>query len=408
MTSLRSRRDFFRLTGTVAGGLALGAGALAAAAPAAAATPLLAPNSAAPADWSVAVVESTLKRFPTPASIGGWGYAVGLYLYGQYLVYRRTGTARYLGYVKDWVDRFVGADGSISNSFNSLDSMRCGTLLVILHAETGQDRYRIAAKQIRDRLNTYPRNADGAFWHATSRQHQLWADGTYMALPFLAGYGKEFGDAAYANTEVVKQLQLYTAHLASQNGLLYHAYDESGKQTWADPKTHRSPEFWLRAVGWYGMTCVDVLDILPADHPDRPKIIAMVGNLVRGIARYQDPRTGRWFQVVDKGSNPQNWTETSGSSMFSYVVSRAVQRGYVTQDNAAVAARGYRGVLSTVSVGSDGLTTISDICTGTNVGELSYYLSRPRAANDFHGLGSFLIMNEQFAGHPTGALLEAG
>jgi unsaturated rhamnogalacturonyl hydrolase len=78
----------------------------------------------------------------------------------------------------------------------------------------------------------------------------------------------------------------------------------------------------------------------------------------------------------------------------------AVRQGWVDPSYQAVADKGYQGVLKKVSVGSDGLTNITDICVGTNVGDLNYYLGRDRATNDFHGLGAFLIANEQFT-HPT-------
>lgn len=183
---------------------------------------------AAAQDWSVALIDSTMARY-TPSTIGGWSYPVGLYLYGQYLTYKRTHDARYLTYIKSYVDRFVKSDGSIDQSFDSLDSMQAGRLLVILHHETSQDRYRKAAKKIRDRLDTYPRTGDGGFWHAdsSSRAHQLWADGVYMVNPFLVEYGKEFGDSAYTNDEASKQLYVYGSHLQVANGLLKHAYDES-------------------------------------------------------------------------------------------------------------------------------------------------------------------------------------
>jgi unsaturated rhamnogalacturonyl hydrolase len=122
--------------------------------------------------------------------------------------------------------------------------------------------------------------------------------------------------------------------------------------------------------------------------------------MARGFERFQDTRpapqgTGRWFQVVDKGSNPDNWTETSCSAMYTYMLSRAAELGYVDEHYKAVAARGYQGVLRKVTKGSDGLTSITDISEGTNVGNLAYYLARARNTNDLHGLGAFMIMNEQ-------------
>ncbi|WP_405058490.1 glycoside hydrolase family 88 protein [Kribbella sp. NBC_01505] len=349
----------------------------------------------APTDWSTAMVDSTMARY-TPATVGGWSYPVGLYLYGQYLVYQRTHDAKNLTYIKSWVDRFVDSSGNINNSFNDLDSMLSGRLLVLLHHETGDNRYKVAAGKIRTRLNTYPRTADGGFWHAaTYRQHQLWGDGVFMVDPFLAEYGREFGDSTYTGRETVDQLLTYAKHLQLPNGLLRHAYDEARAQSWADPNTGLAPEVWCRAEGWYGMAVIDVLEAVPANQPRRAELIAVLRKLVAGYAQHQDPKTGRWFQVVDKGNRTDNWTETSCSSMYTFTIDRAVQRGYVDASYQATADRGYRGVLATISLGNDGRTNLNDISVGTNVGNYQYYVDRARATNDFHGLGAFLIMNEQ-------------
>ncbi|MFF2510515.1 glycoside hydrolase family 105 protein [Streptomyces sp. NPDC058086] len=374
---------------------------VAATAPPAPLPPAPAGRPVAAQDWSVALIDSTMARY-TPGTIGGWSYPVGLYLYGQYLTYKRTHDARYLAYIKSYVDRFVSSDGSIGQSFNSLDSMQAGRLLTILHHETGQDRYRKAALKIRNRLNTYPRTSDGGFWHAdtSSRAHQLWSDGVYMVNPFLVEYGKEFGDAAYANDEAAKQLYVYGSHLQVTNGLLKHAYDESKTASWADPATGLAPEHWCRAVGWYAMAIVNVLDAIPVNHPRRAQLVGIFRRLAAGLEKYQDPATGRWFQVIDKGARSDNWTETSCSSMFTYALSRGAQQGYLDPHYASVAGRGYQGVLARVSVGSDGRTNLTDISIGTNVGDYAYYIARDLATNDFHGLGAFLIMNEQLTAHP--------
>jgi unsaturated rhamnogalacturonyl hydrolase len=86
--------------------------------------------------------------------------------------------------------------------------------------------------------------------------------------------------------------------------------------------------------------------------------------------------------------------------MFTYALSRGAQQGYLDPHFATVAGRGYQGVLARMSVGSDGRTNLTDISIGTNVGDYAYYVARDRATNDFHGLGAFLIMNEQLTAHP--------
>jgi unsaturated rhamnogalacturonyl hydrolase len=359
--------------------------------------PLNAKPRPAQTDWSKAIVESTMKRYPTGDSWKGWGYAKALYLYGVYLTYLRTKDPRYLEHIKSWVDVHVDDQGTINRQINSLDYMQPGNLLLILYKETKQEKYKLAAENIRKVFDTYPRTKDGGFWHANipSRAWQLWADGVFMALPFLARYGQMFGDDKYANAEVVKQMLIYYRHLNDPaTGLLWHAYDESGAQAWANPTTHTSAFHWGRAFGWYAMTLIQLLEILPKDQPQRGELIKIIQQLAKAFERYQDPKTGLWYQVVDKGDVAGNWNETSCSSMYTYMLWMGVQRGYLPKRYAAVAQKGYQGVLTKLSLGADGLTNLIDISEGTNVGDLAYYFGRKRNENDFHGLGAFLIMNE--------------
>jgi len=348
-------------------------------------------------DWSLGVVANAMHRQPDPAKLGRWGYAISLYLYGQYLLYKRTSDKTYLDYIQGWVDSNLDASGSIKAKLNALDDMLGGNLLIVLFKETGQEKYKTAADSIRKRLETFPRTDDGGLWHATSREHQLWLDGMYMSMPFLVRYGAAFNDQQYACDEAVKQLLTYAHHLNDPaTGLLFHAYDESGKQVWADPMTHHSPIFWCRAIGWYGMALIEVLEVLPHNHAQRGDLIKLVRQLADAYAKYQDATTGLWYQVVDKGDNPANWLETSSSSMYTYVTAMAVDRGYVEKKYASVVQKGYAGVLTKISLDQDGQTNLTDICEGTNVADLAYYLARKRNTNDFHGLGAFLIMNEKF------------
>ena len=97
-----------------------------------------------------------------------------------------------------------------------------GNLLLVLFKETKNERYRKALEAIRQRFDTYPCTEDGAFWHALSRQHQLWLDGMYMSMPFLVRYGKAFAEEKYTSDEAVKQLLIYAKHLNDpSSGLLF-------------------------------------------------------------------------------------------------------------------------------------------------------------------------------------------
>ena len=308
---------------------------------------------------------------------------------------------RYLQDLIDWVDSHVDSEGNFFNTdkegkrteikITNLDSMYPGNLVLIAYKETKETKYKKAAEQIRKRFDTYKRTSDGGFWHAESksREWQLWADGVWMSLPFLIHYGQMFGDSTYANTEASKQMLIYYKHLNDpETGLLWHAYDESGAQKWADAADTSLGFHWGRAFGWYAMTLIELLEILPKNQPQRAELIAIVNQLARAFEKYQDPKTGLWFQVVDKGSVAGNWLETSSSSMYSYMMWMGAKRGYLPKHFESVALKGYLGVLSKLTMGADGLTSLVDICEGTNVADLAI-TSGKRLRTTFTVWGTF-------------------
>jgi unsaturated rhamnogalacturonyl hydrolase len=143
------------------------------------------------------------------------------------------------------------------------------------------------------------------------------------------------------------------------------------------------------------MTLIELLEVMPKNQPQRADLITIINQLAKAFERYQDPGTGLWYQVVDKGGVEGNWLETSCSSMYTYMMWMGVKRGYLPKHYADVAKKGYQGVRTKLTMGSDGLTNLIDISEGTNVSDLAYYFARKRNENDFHGIGAFLIMNEQ-------------
>ena len=366
-------------------------------------------------DWGLAFTQSTMARNPDASSLT-WRYQYALYLYGQYQVYLRTQDAKLLQYIKDWGDKLVDAEGNPYfdaahqqpvDTSRLLDHLLAGRLMVILHRETGLAKYQLAADKLNARFAAWPRTSDGGFWHAVIRPWQLWLDGAYVALPFMMEYARAFGDVATAGDEAAKQLRLHIEHLQDPTtGLLYHAYDELAQQPWANPTTRRSPEFWCRGIGWHLMAIVETLERLPLTQAERPTLLAALARLAAGLERYQDTKTRRWFQVVDKGSLSTNWVETSCSSMVSYGLARAVEDGYLPLSFHEAASRGYQGTHGAASIGSDGRANLAETVVGVAPGNLTYYLSRPRAVNEFHGLGAFLIMHEQFNKRPAGSVFK--
>lgn len=357
-------------------------------------------------DWSVRLIDSTMARFPTDSSLGSWQYFTTFYMHQQYKVWQRTGNMSYINRIRTWADAHVNASGVIDTALDTLDSMQGMNMLLDLFAETRQVKYQMAAQSIRTRLNTYPRTTQdgnpGGFIHQVPLTGNLWADGAFMLNPGLDRYGHVLNDATYADTESTRQMLIYASHLKDPvTGLYFHGYDETGNSSWSTGPGHHSPFFWCRAVGWYGVAMVDILDTLDPANPNRGALISNIQALAPGLATTQDVVSGRWWEVMNMGTTAGNFTETSCSSMHTYVLSKAIERGYISSSFAPNVVAGKNGVLGRISINGSNQTDLTTIVTATGPGNtFSYYVSQPVATNDFHGLGAFLLMREQVA-RPT-------
>ncbi len=261
-----------------------------------------------------------------------WDYRLGTVLNGMDAVWHNTADPAYYDYVKTAVDQFVADDGSI-RTYNakdySLDSVLLGQQLLMLYGVTQDAKYYKAAKLIREQLTTQPRNASGGFWHQGQTPNQMWLDGLYMAEPFYAEYASMFQEPNDF-ADITKQFVLIDQHARDpKTGLLYHGWDESKQQPWADKTTGDSPSFWARATGWYLMALVDTLPYYKPNDPGRAQLIAILNRTAAAVAKVQDPRTGLWYEVLDKPQAKENYFESSAACMFTYAFAKGVRLGYL-------------------------------------------------------------------------------
>ena len=350
--------------------------------------------------WSVKTVETVMQRHPLLTE--HWDYTSGLVLKGIEQVWRRTDDERYFAYIKDNIDHFVEAEGRIRTyrreEYN-LDQINSGKVLFMLYSRTKDERYRKALYLLREQLRTHPRTSEGGFWHKKIYPHQMWLDGIYMAAPFYAEFARNFGESRDYD-DIVKQVLLVAKHTRDpRTGLFYHGWDESRSQIWADRDTGCSPHFWGRAIGWYAMALVDVLDFLPEDQPLRGRIIEILQGLIEAVVKFQDPVTGLWYQLIDRGMDNGNYPESSASCMFVYAIAKSVKGNYVDHKHLAAAQRGYEGILHDfVECDCNGLLDLKRVCKvaglggkGNRDGSFAYYLSEPVVTNDFKGVGAFIL-----------------
>lgn len=346
-----------------------------------------------------------------------WDYRLGTVLNGVDAVWRNDPDPAYYDYVKQAVDQFVAPDGSIrtySPEAYSLDSVLMGKQLLLLYGVTQDAKYYKAAALLRKQLSTQPRTASGGFWHQGQFPNQMWLDGLYMAEPFYAQYASMFQEPSDF-ADITRQFVLMDRHARDpKTGLLYHAWDESKQQAWADKTTGDSPSFWARGTGWYMMALVDTLPYYKRNDPGRATLIAILNRTAAAVAKYQHPSTGLWYQVLDKPDAKGNYLESSAACMFAYAFAKGVRLGYLPPAYARNAARGYRGILQYfVQNNKDGSLTISDTVVGIGLGgnpysdgSYSYYVKTPTVSNDPRGVGAFLLASSEMELAPTALLGE--
>jgi unsaturated rhamnogalacturonyl hydrolase len=335
-----------------------------------------------------------------------WDYVAGVLLMGIHRVGERTKDPKFARYVKWNIDRLVGPDGAIAtykmDEFN-LDMINEGKLLFPLYASTHDERYAKAARTLREQLRQQPRTKEGGFWHKKIYPNQMWLDGLYMASPFLAQYASAFNEPA-AYDDVAKQFLLMARHARDpKTGLLYHGWDETRSQSWADSLTGLSQNFWARAMGWYAVALVDALDFIPAGHKDRAELVRVFQDVARAARDVQDPASGLWYDILDQPNRAGNYHEASASSMFVYALAKGARKGYLTADFRTSANRGFDGLIhELVTVDPNGIASLNGIVSvsglggaGNRSGTYAYYMSEPVVSNDPKGVGAFIFAAEE-------------
>ncbi|MFZ5497171.1 MAG: glycoside hydrolase family 88 protein [Verrucomicrobiota bacterium] len=372
-------------------------------------------NGATPLEWSVRLADSEMRRLGTSLEAGGanprarWDYSPGVLALALVRLAEATKNDAYYQFGLRAVASHVNPDGTIQGykeeDYN-IDNIPPGKVLLAALARDGKNEaWTKAVQQLRAQMSRHPRTSEGGFWHKKRYPHQMWLDGLYMASPFLAQYAGMFDEPALFD-DVARQIVLMDAHSYDPaTGLFWHAWDEARAQSWADPQTGFSPNFWSRAIGWYAMAIVDCLDYLPVSQPEIDQIVGILHRLADGVVRWQDPQTGLWWQLTALGDQQGNYLEGSGSAMFVYALAKAINKGYLPREQYLPAVlKGYAGMIGTlVKTNPDGTIRYTRICQGAGLGymmsdgktprdgSVRYYVSEPVVDNDPKGTGPFIL-----------------
>jgi unsaturated rhamnogalacturonyl hydrolase len=360
-----------------------------------------------PSTWSKRVASSTIHRWPLgqfgdAGSSPRWNYQLGLLLKGMEAEWQANGDQSAFDYIRRSMDLLVRDDGSIPTyepKAYSMDDILLGRQLLLLYRVTHEEKYLKAAHTIRKQLDTQPRNASGGFWHTESFPNQMLLDDIYMLAPFLAEYAVTFREPKDLH-DIAQQMALLEKHTRDpRTGLLYQEWNEPRTEAWVNHVTGTSASFWGRGLGWYMMALVDTIPFYNEHDPDRARLIAILNRTATAVVRYQDSKTGAWYQILDKPNAKGNYLESSGSGMFTYALAKGVRLGYLPQAYAANAAHGWRGLVDTfVKDENNRDVTITSTVKGIDLGSapshdgsFQYYTTALVIENDPKGIGAFLL-----------------
>lgn len=354
--------------------------------------------------WSVKMAETVLHRSDSLVYFVDrnpkWAYDVAF----LGLAIDRMGgeNNKYKRYLEEWVKYFVKPDGSVTDykpeEYN-LDRILPGRAVMLMYKRTNETKYKTALDNFISQLEHHPKTNSGGYWHKNIYPWQMWLDGIFMGSTYMVQYAREFNSPRWYDMAAFQTKLIYEKTLDPSTGLLMHAWDESREQKWCDPVTGKSHYPWSRAMGWYTMAIIDILEYLPTDHPDRKDLIIILQKTCDALLKVRDPKTGLWFQVLNRGGDPGNYLEGSGSAMYTYVFARGAGRGYIDRKYRAIAEKSFDSLVKElITTDKDGFLTFHNICGGCGLGgnpyrdgSYEYYVNEKRVDNDPKGVAPFIL-----------------
>mgnify|MGYP000197851402 FL=1 len=335
-----------------------------------------------------------------------WSYYNGVVMEGLFDIYEADpeNNGEYLDYVKEYLDAMIVTDETGHKSLNrrlagyvdyhGADCYKTAALLIRVATLTGnQDYLQICADLYRDLTDTSYINTSGHnvpkeyteealghnYWHCwagnKAPMFKVWLDGIYMLQPFISHY------AAYIKDEkqlalIQERLDWVAKTLLAPNGMYYHA---------ANSAEDVCAFHWTRAMGWYGMAMVDVMEVLPESYMEARK--AALKTFVDGMLKYQD-ESGLWANVADWKVTETNRLEVSGTSMIVYTILKGVRNGWLDASYKEAALKGFLAMVET-KMDEKGLHDIYLKASANNTNnyeDTEYYLT-----DEGKGAGPFIM-----------------
>lgn len=266
-----------------------------------------------------------------------------------------------------------GAEANLVPEPNHVDNTVFGSVPLELYIQTKDARYLTMGQRMADAQWEPPKSNTGKAkeYHdrGLTKQTRLWIDDMYMITAVQSQAYRATNDRKYIE-RAAKEMVFYLDKLQRLNGLFYHAPD--------------APFYWGRGNGWVAAGMTELLRSLPADNPDRPRILQGYERMMSTL-RYYQADSGMWRQLIN---DPQSWPESSSTAMFTFAMISGVKNGWLDARLYAPCAR--KGWLALVSH-LDQNANLGEVCEGTNKNsDRQFYLDRKRLKGDLHGQAALL------------------
>ncbi len=342
-----------------------------------------------------------------------WSYVMGIEMESMLDTYNRYGGDDILNYLKEYPTEMIDQKGNITGynykDFN-LDNVRTAKFIMRMYEMNPQKNVKKALDMIFKQLQNQPRTNEGVFWHKAIYANQVWLDGIFMGLPYYTLYASKFlkgNKQQKVFDDAVDQIIKTDKRTYDEKTQLWkHAWDETHTAFWADKENGKSQHTWARALGWYTMAMIEVLDNLPADYSRRGEVIELLNKAMKSVVKYQDKETGVWYDVMDVKSD-KNYLESTASSMFAYVLLKGARLGYLDSSYKQAGEKAYNGIVKNfIKVNADKSISLTKCCAVSGLGpapgpyvkkpnyrrdgSFDYYMSEPIRDNDAKGVGPFI------------------
>lgn len=371
-------------------------------------------------NYSEWLTYSEMKRVPHAylldfSSKPKWSYVMGIEMEGMLDTYEhyKEGNNAILDYLKEYPAKMIDEKGNITGykyeDFN-LDNVRTAKFILRMHNLFPTKGTEKALKTLFKQLQNQPRTKEGVYWHKAIYANQVWLDGIFMGLPFYCNYAvqtmKPKKAEKYLNDAVDQMVKTDYRTYDEKTQLWKHAWDETHQQFWANKEDGKSQHCWARALGWYVMAMTECLDAMPENYARRQEVIDLLNKAMKSVVKYQDKKTGVWYDVLDVKSD-KNYLESTASSMFTYVLLKGYRKGYLSEEYLKAGVKAYNGILKQfIKVNADKTISLTRCCAVSGLGpgpgpyvkkpnykrdgSFEYYMSEPIRDNDAKGVGPFI------------------